>query len=196
MNYDCGPVPNTGSAGNQYYIEYTLSSVTTMYSPSPIGWAFMIGGLFALAAPPIAETMGVSEEALTLINALDIGVSSALTVVGAFVNTALVNQNTFGLSANVYINLPSPYTQVYITLVGSLKVTSTSGSQSLYPAGMIINYTYYYSMGEEDYNVIRKIMIMMIINNHTQMHSTQYKLNIKVSALVHEAKIKKGARDY
>lgn len=49
----------------------------------------MIDGLFALAAPQIAEVMGSSQTLLTFIKYLSIGVSSALTVAGAFVNTAL-----------------------------------------------------------------------------------------------------------
>ncbi len=124
-----------------------MSSITSAYSPNIIGWAFMIGGLFALAAPEIAEAMDLSQTLLTFINALSIGISSALTIAGAFVNTALVNQYNFGLTATVYVYLPSQYTPLYVTFIGSPKVTSTSGSQSLYPMGIIVNSTNYYNMG-------------------------------------------------
>ncbi|WP_052885824.1 hypothetical protein [Vulcanisaeta distributa] len=144
----CGPAPPlTGYSGNQYYIGYSLSSITSAYSPNIIGWAFMIGGLFALAAPEIAEAMGLSQTLLTFIKYLSIGISSALTIAGAFVNTALVNQYNFGLTATVYVYLPSQYTPLYVTFIGSPKVTSTSGSQSLYPMGIIVNSTNYYNMG-------------------------------------------------
>ncbi|GAB6944676.1 hypothetical protein JCM14467A_14580 [Vulcanisaeta sp. JCM 14467] len=135
----CGPAPPlTGYSGNQYYIGYTLSSITTTYSPNIIGWVFMFGSLILTAVSPYAS--GVWAYVIG-------GISVALTVAGAFVNTALVNQNNFGLTATVYVYLPSQYTPLYVTFIGSPKVTSTSGSQSLYPSGIIINSTNYYNMG-------------------------------------------------
>ena len=62
----CGPTPPlTGYSGNQYYIGYTLSSITTTYSPNLIGWGFMIGSFLAIAAPPIADALDLSETLLT-----------------------------------------------------------------------------------------------------------------------------------
>ena len=92
--------------------------------------------------PEVAAFFG-----FTLPDYLGIGLSSALTIAGAFVNTALFNKNTFGLSANVYINYPSLGSSIYITLIGSPEVESTSGSESLYPMGIIVNSSSYYNMG-------------------------------------------------
>ncbi|GAB6947270.1 hypothetical protein JCM16161A_14000 [Vulcanisaeta sp. JCM 16161] len=128
----CSNAPQPGIGTN--YIEYTLSSITSTYNPNPIGWAFMFGSL--LAGGYFGDLPEIVDYVIT-------AAGDALTIVSAFVNTALFNQNNFGLSANVYIYY-YPSSTFYVTFIGSPQVTSTTGSQSLYPMGMMVNASGYY----------------------------------------------------
>ncbi|MGC9153918.1 MAG: hypothetical protein ACP5GY_09385, partial [Vulcanisaeta sp.] len=130
------PCPNAPQpGGGAFYYEYTLSSITSTYNPNPIGLAFMFG-------PPLAG--GYWGGSSTIVNNVIKGISDALTIVGAFLPTSLYNQNNFALSANVYIYYSSSTPQFYVTFIGSPQVTSTTGSQTIYPTGMIINESGYY----------------------------------------------------
>ncbi|ADN50427.1 hypothetical protein Vdis_1038 [Vulcanisaeta distributa DSM 14429] len=129
------PQPAFGTTSNGIdYVEFTLSSITNTYSPNPIGWAFMFGSLLV---------GGYFGDLLDIVDYVLMAVGDALTIASAFVNSALFNQNTFGLSASVYINY-YPSSTFYVTLIGSPQVTSITGSQSLYPMGMVINASGYY----------------------------------------------------
>ena len=55
----------------------------------------------------MVKIMNVNEEAPSLTNALNMGISPALNVANALMNTAFMQQNRFRLSANVYVNLLS-----------------------------------------------------------------------------------------
>jgi hypothetical protein len=123
---DVSPLPY-----NLNDIEYTLSSVVNTYSPNPVGVAYefgtLIAGLILGGIPDIPE-------------ALDIGIESALEVVGVALVPSLVNNNQFSVSANVYIYW-QPSSQFYVTLIGSPEIKSSVGSQNVYPMGLIVNYS-------------------------------------------------------